>query len=353
MKFVSQSYYEILDVDPSASEEQVKRSYRLVRRSFEPESMAIYSLYSPEETEAIGSKIDEAFGILTNRDRRRTYDKFLRYRERSSTVATDPGVFFDQVHDIGELVPLEEFVEESIDVHVAPASGGYAVVSAEVQVQVDDDAVDIDTAEGIELFEPPSPKPGLRYREAPSSVEVEVAAMVDEPIESAEATLEAVVDGPEPTEETLDLPLEALSSSEPAAYPEPRPPANSSTDAPSSPRLRAWTREYADRRRDHADSLKLMPLTEETLAHLRKSAKKGISGRALKRIREQRGVELLLISELTKISIMYLRFIEQDCYENLPAPIYLKGFVDQYARVLDLPGKVVDQYMSHYKRVCG
>jgi len=350
VKFVSQSYYEILDVDPSASEEQVKRSYRMVRRSFEPDSMAIYSLYSPEETEAIGAKIDEAFGILTNRDRRRTYDKFLRTGEHSARPATDPGTFFDQVHDIGELVPLEEFVEDSIHTG-APASDGYAVVSAEVQVEVEDDAVDIDTAEGIELFEPPSPKPGLRYEEAPPSVEVEVAAMVEEPIESAEATLEAVVDGPDPSEDTLGLPFQARSSAESASYTAPN--TSEESSAASSPRLRAWTRKYADRRRIHTDSLKLMPLTEEALTHLRKAPKKGISGRALKRIREQRGVELPLISELTKISIMYLRFIEQDCYENLPAPIYLKGFVDQYARVLDLPGEVVDQYMSHYKRVCG
>jgi curved DNA-binding protein CbpA len=350
VKFVSQSYYEILDVDPSASEERVKRSYRLVRRSFEPESMAIYSLYSPEETEAIGAKIDEAFGILTNRDRRRTYDKFLRYNESSSTVADDPGTFFDQVHDIGELAPLEEFVEDSLDAHGAPGSGGYAVVSAEVQVE-DEDAVDIDTADGIELFDPPSPSPGLRQREELSSVEVEVAAMPEESIPSADATLEAVVDGP--SEESMELPFQSRHSTVSAQYPVASSSMDSSTDAPSSPRLRAWTREHAVRRRGHADSLKLMPLTEETLTRLRKSAKKGLSGRTLKRIREQRGVELPLISELTKISIMYLRFIEQDCYENLPAPIYLKGFVDQYARVLDLPNEVVDQYMSHYKRVCG
>lgn len=326
MKFVSQNYYEILDTNPSASEEDVKRSYRLVRRSFEPESMAIYSLYSPEETEAIGAKIDEAFGILTNRDRRRCYDKYLRYGDRKAGIADDPDVFFDRVHDIGELVPLEEFVGDAMD---AAGHSSTAIVSAEVQIE-DDDPVDIDTADGIELCEA-----------------------------AAEVSLEQVVDAPD---SVLELPFGGA----PQHYPEPVAVAEeeveetstgfslSATDSmSSSPRLRAWSREYADEHRHRSDSIKLMPLTEEMLSEIRKPRDKGLSGQSLRKLREQRGVELDTICALTKISIMYLRFIEQDCYENLPAPIYLKGFVDQYARILGLPGEVVGHYMHHYKRVCG
>jgi len=331
VKFVSQNYYEILDTNPSATEEDVKRSYRLVRRSFEPESMAIYSLYSPEETEAIGAKIDEAFGILTNRDRRRRYDKYMRFNERSSTAYEDPDVFFDTVHDIGELVPLEEFVEGAVDT----AAQSSSFVSAEVQVE-DDDPVDVGSADGIELFEA-----------------------------SAEVSLEQVVDAPG---SVLELPFSGESQPDPSSEAPATPPAqppraaekdsagfslSSSDSTSSSPRLKAWSREFASERQTRSDSINLMPLTEEMLAELRKPRERGLSGKTLRKLRKHRGVDLETICALTKISIMYLRFIEQDCYENLPAPIYLKGFVDQYARILELPNEVVGHYMHHYQRVCG
>ena len=65
MKFVTQDYYQILNVSPEASGEEVKRAYRTVRQSFRPDSMAVHSLYSQEETETISAKIDEAFQILS------------------------------------------------------------------------------------------------------------------------------------------------------------------------------------------------------------------------------------------------------------------------------------------------
>jgi len=335
VKFVSQNYYEILDTNPSATEEDVKRSYRLVRRSFEPESMAIYSLYSPEETEAIGAKIDEAFGILTNRDRRRCYDKYLQFNDRTAAAHDGPDAFFDAIHDINELVPLEEFVEDAMDA----AGQAAAVVSAEVQIE-DDDPIDIDTAEGIELCEAAAEVSLEQVVDGPGAVlELPFAEALPQP---AQATPCAVADDDDDDDD--DDPIEEESTGFSLT---------SSDSTSSSPRLRAWSRELADERRSRSDSIKLMPLTEEMLTEIRKPRDKGLSGQALRKLREQRGVDLDTICAMTKISIMYLRFIEQDCYENLPAPIYLKGFVDQYARILELPGEVVGHYMHHYKRVCG
>jgi len=410
VKFVSQNYYEILDVDPSATEDEVKRSYRLVRRSFEPESMAIYSLYSPEETEAIGAKIDEAFGILTNRDRRRAYDKYLRTDEVAAPIPADPDSFFDNVHDIRELVPLEEFVDEALvgPSGMYPSSGGHRVVSAEVQVE-DDEPSDIESVACLELHEAPlsgsmqavvSAEVEAVFEDISSVAEIEEVApepelepvgASDPPVivEAFDASLEHVVDGPEPVpvarpaERSLELPFEhraepepepepiVVAAPEPVCEPEPadvaahpvpfmrldEPSAEDSIvsmeSSPSSPRLRSWTRSLAQERRTREDSIQLSPLTPESLSEIRESGSLGVSGEALRRLREQRGIDLETICEVTKISIMHLRFIEQDCYENLPAPIYLKGFVDQYARLLKLPGEVVDGYMQHYKCAAG
>jgi cytoskeletal protein RodZ len=46
----------------------------------------------------------------------------------------------------------------------------------------------------------------------------------------------------------------------------------------------------------------------------------------------------------------YLRFIEDDDFENLPAPVYVRGFVSAYARCLGLdPARVVTDYMERFE----
>jgi cytoskeletal protein RodZ len=58
------------------------------------------------------------------------------------------------------------------------------------------------------------------------------------------------------------------------------------------------------------------------------------TGPALRALRESRGVSLHDISERTKIGVGTLRSIEDESYDKLPAPVYVKAFVRQYAGIL-------------------
>jgi flagellar biosynthesis protein FlhG len=70
-------------------------------------------------------------------------------------------------------------------------------------------------------------------------------------------------------------------------------------------------------------------------------------GARLRRNRLQRGIEIEEIARITKINPTYLRFIEEDHFEGLPATVYVRGFVTAYARCLGLePGRVVGDYME-------
>ena len=70
-------------------------------------------------------------------------------------------------------------------------------------------------------------------------------------------------------------------------------------------------------------------------------------GARLRRNRLQRGLELDEIARITKVNSTYLRFIEEDHFEGLPAPVYVRGFVTAYARCLGLePTRVVGDYMD-------
>jgi flagellar biosynthesis protein FlhG len=71
------------------------------------------------------------------------------------------------------------------------------------------------------------------------------------------------------------------------------------------------------------------------------------SGALLRQIREAIGVELREIAERSKISLSYLQAIEDDQFARLPAAVYLRGFLVEYARQLDLdPDAVKESYLA-------
>jgi flagellar biosynthesis protein FlhG len=70
-------------------------------------------------------------------------------------------------------------------------------------------------------------------------------------------------------------------------------------------------------------------------------------GAWLRRSRLRCGVEIEQIAAITKINPTYLRFIEEEKFEDLPAPVYVRGFVAAYSRCLGLdPERIVQGYMK-------
>lgn len=59
-------------------------------------------------------------------------------------------------------------------------------------------------------------------------------------------------------------------------------------------------------------------------------------GEELRREREIRGISLKEISDATKISRRFLEAIERNDHKTLPAPVFTRGFVREYARYLGL-----------------
>jgi flagellar biosynthesis protein FlhG len=73
------------------------------------------------------------------------------------------------------------------------------------------------------------------------------------------------------------------------------------------------------------------------------------NGRLLREVREALGIELREISERTKIGIGYLSAIEDEMFDKLPAPVYVRGFLVEYVKMLglDVP-RVLDTYFQRY-----
>lgn len=71
-------------------------------------------------------------------------------------------------------------------------------------------------------------------------------------------------------------------------------------------------------------------------------------GTWLRRQREAREISLRDIAERTKIGIRYLEALEEDRLDVLPAPVFTKGFLREYARYIGLsPDEAVNYYLSY------
>jgi flagellar biosynthesis protein FlhG len=77
-----------------------------------------------------------------------------------------------------------------------------------------------------------------------------------------------------------------------------------------------------------------------------------VTGPVLRRLREARGVDLNTISQKTKIGIGHLRAIEDERFDLMPAVVYVRGFLVEYAKFLRIDVKrVLDTYLERYKGV--
>ena len=76
------------------------------------------------------------------------------------------------------------------------------------------------------------------------------------------------------------------------------------------------------------------------------------TGDFLRKIREYKNLDLERLSDMTKVSRMYLQGIEMEDFGKLPAPVYVRGFVFQYAKCLKLkPEIVANAYVARMKKL--
>jgi cytoskeleton protein RodZ len=72
-------------------------------------------------------------------------------------------------------------------------------------------------------------------------------------------------------------------------------------------------------------------------------------GSSLREARERQGLDLAAVERETKIRGKYIRALEDEQFELLPAQTYVKGFLRTYAETLGLDGQLyVDEYNSRF-----
>jgi len=215
-KIEDMNFYELLEVSPRATAQEIHKAYERVRKIYDPNSIALYSLFSPDETEKIRNRVEEAYRTLIYEENRRDYDQALH--------------------------------------------GGI-----------------------------PAPEPRPKFR--------------------------AVL--PSPQVRRAEPPVERQP---PVRHAEPRPvPA-----APPTPTIPTV----------------LQPVPPDITE---------CTGSIIKMLREQRGLTIRNIADITKLGSRHLEHIEDELFPKLPARPYLRGFLFTFARTLGYePERIVNDYMKRY-----
>jgi len=74
------------------------------------------------------------------------------------------------------------------------------------------------------------------------------------------------------------------------------------------------------------------------------------TGPLLRKVRESQGIEIAEISSRTKISKVHLSALEEEAYHQLPAIVYVRGFVTELAKYLRLdPAQVQRTYLRRMR----
>jgi hypothetical protein len=75
-------------------------------------------------------------------------------------------------------------------------------------------------------------------------------------------------------------------------------------------------------------------------------------GASLREARTRQGLDFPELEERTKVRAKYLRLLEEEQFDQLPAHTYIKGFLRTYAETLGLDGQLyVDEYNSRFVAV--
>ncbi|TSC21482.1 helix-turn-helix domain-containing protein [Corallococcus sp. Z5C101001] len=115
--FAQQTYYEILEVPPTASDAEIRAAHQRLMELYSPDSIAVYALGDPDQVEALRAQMTEAMEMLTDADLRVEYDRSI-------------GLSTDQLAKAAAAVGAPDKVDSATRVAEALATAAAALAKA-------------------------------------------------------------------------------------------------------------------------------------------------------------------------------------------------------------------------------
>lgn len=305
---MTQGFYQLLNADPAAPTEEIRGAYARVVAGLERRHKAIVEQGGdPSSIDMSRAQADEAWAVLSDPARRRRYDAMRALSDDGWT--TDPSQLWDRV--AGALI------------HPATAA-----------------AVDVlQATTDLALGQlPPAPGAAKSGPQRPVEHERTVTATTMPRIRPTPPPISAAPSPPPPIRPAPQItPATGLAESTFI---------NAEDTTPlESPDLRVVTG------RASAPEVLVMP-SAPTIAPAdlqRLIQQHGYSGRLLRAVRELHGMSLQDMADTTRISVRYLEGVEQEARDVLPSSTFVRGYVREMARLLDLDDQtMVSGYMQRF-----
>jgi curved DNA-binding protein CbpA len=308
------SLYDILEIKPDASPQEVREAYLRTKAAYGKDSVALYTLISVEEREDMLTRIQQAYDVLSNSDLRKDYDLQHGLLEmevdfNQSMRPTRLNRPEQKIISIDRVPPMENSAD-SENLLVAPTTdfdgphdhhglgsglGTGSPFGSETPAH----------AHSASSARAPAPDHGSSHVSSPLSG----------PMSGGPATF-----GGTPTANPVTPAYPAAATQPPAA---PTAPSGAAAQPPTAPSAVTTARA--------ADLAIQQEISQET----------EWKGPFLRRIREFRRISIEEMANITKVSKTYLMAIEEENFGMLPAPVFLRGFVTQIAKTLKLPHEAV------------
>jgi hypothetical protein len=113
--------YDVLEVGPDASPQEVREAYLRLKSAYSRDSVALYTLVSREETEGMLRRIEQAYHVLSNPEKRKEYDRNHHLLSAEQEIP-DTAFHFghgQKIISIDRVPPMEDTGDEG-DPLVAP-----------------------------------------------------------------------------------------------------------------------------------------------------------------------------------------------------------------------------------------
>ncbi len=78
------SLYDVLELTPDATPQEIRSAYLRLKSAYSKDSVAHYSVFSREETEQLLQNVENAYLVLSNPEKRRSYDETQGFRPASN-----------------------------------------------------------------------------------------------------------------------------------------------------------------------------------------------------------------------------------------------------------------------------
>lgn len=262
------NYYEVLEIPSTSKTEDIYQSYLRAKLAYSQDSLALYSLISHDECKNVLDLVEEAYSILSDPMKRKSYDEARGINREYNAIK------YNVLSDYAAMARGESIFLNPSNNNTSSSNGNSEPSDSSVSTMLREEFT-------------------LNSQSSSSTTNSEFSLKTVQVLSNTTNVTKLV------TQKRFAL--------------------------------------------DHVVNAAFEKEIEDTI---------DFTGEFLLKIREYKNVDLERLSDMTKVSRLYLQAIENEDYDKLPAPVYVRGFVFQYAKCLKLKTEIVaNSYVARMKKL--